>query len=191
MPDLSAIIGANLAEIRKKRGLSLDKVAELSGVSKAMIGQIERGESNPTVATLWKIALGLRVSFSEFITEKQQTVELVRYADLPPVVDEAGGMKVYLLFPYRPAQPFEAFIVTLAPGCRHASDPHEPGAEEYILLMAGTLEVAIGQATYRLQAGDAIRYRADQPHAYSNAADDDVRFQNIVFYATAASAPQP
>lgn len=187
MADLSVIIGANLAEIRKKRGLSLDKVAEMSGVSKAMIGQIERGESNPTVATLWKIALGLRVSFSEFITEKRQPVELVRYAELPPVIDEAGGMKVYLLFPYRPTQPFEAFIVTLATGCRHASDPHEPGAEEYIFLMAGTLDVVIGPETYRLQVGDAIRYRADQPHAYLNAADNEARFQNIVFY----TGPQP
>ncbi len=190
MSDLSAIIGANLAEIRKTRGLSLDKVAELSGVSKAMIGQIERGESNPTVATLWKIALGLRVSFSEFITEKRRAVELVRYADLPPVADEAGGMKVYLLFPYRPTQPFEAFIVTLASGCCHSSDAHEPGAEEYILLMAGTLEVAIGPTTYLLKPGDAIRYRADQPHVYRNAGVDEVRFQNIVCYA-AASGPQP
>ena len=67
MKNLNLIIGNKLKDIRNKRNLSLDEVAKLTGVSKAMLGQIERGQSNPTVSTLWKIATGLKVSFSLFI----------------------------------------------------------------------------------------------------------------------------
>jgi transcriptional regulator with XRE-family HTH domain len=66
--DISARIASHLKSLRKSRGLSLDKTAQLTGVSKAMLGQIERGESSPTIATLWKIATGLSASFSSFIT---------------------------------------------------------------------------------------------------------------------------
>ncbi len=66
MENLTLVIGNKLKNIRNSRNLSLDDVAELTGVSKAMLGQIERGKSNPTVSTLWKISTGLRVSFSSF-----------------------------------------------------------------------------------------------------------------------------
>ncbi|SIE94010.1 transcriptional regulator [Mycobacteroides abscessus subsp. abscessus] len=60
MDNIHKNIGENLRNIRRSRGLSLDMAAEATGVSKAMLGQIERGESNPTVTTLWKIASGLQ-----------------------------------------------------------------------------------------------------------------------------------
>ena len=63
---ISKSIAQHLQSVRKGRGLSLDKTAKLTGVSKAMLGQIERGESSPTIATLWKIATGLECSFSSF-----------------------------------------------------------------------------------------------------------------------------
>ena len=62
MDDINKIVAENLREIRRLRKLSLDGLAELTGVSKSMLGQIEREESNPTLQTLWKIAAGLRVS---------------------------------------------------------------------------------------------------------------------------------
>jgi transcriptional regulator with XRE-family HTH domain len=182
MESLSAVIGANLAEIRRKRGLSLDKVAELSGVSKAMVGQIERGESNPTVATLWKVALGLRISFSELITEKRTQVEVVHCDDIPPVVDDAAGVRIFPVFPFERDRHFEIFFVILDPSASHASDPHASHSEEYILLIEGAIEVTIGGDAYRLKAGDAIRCRADKPHFYRNLADRPVRFLNIVYY---------
>ena len=65
---ISKSIAQHLQSVRKGRGLSLDKTAKLTGVSKAMLGQIERGESSPTIATLWKIATGLECSFSSFLS---------------------------------------------------------------------------------------------------------------------------
>ncbi len=188
MDNLSAVIGANLAEIRRKRGLSLDKVAELSGVSKAMVGQIERGESNPTVATLWKVALGLRIPFSELITEKRAPVEIVHGADIQPVVDEAAGVKLFPLFPFERDRHFEIFLATLDPSASHASDPHASRSEEYILIIEGAIEVVIGADAYRLEAGDALRCHADKPHFYRNLADRPVRFLDIIYYGQGGEA---
>ncbi|MGO4274411.1 helix-turn-helix domain-containing protein, partial [Paenibacillus sp. TAF58] len=61
------MVGRKLLNIRKTRGLSLDQVADLTGVSKAMLGQIERGDSNPTISVLWKIVSGLQISFTSLI----------------------------------------------------------------------------------------------------------------------------
>ena len=74
MKDFNSIIGKNLNDIRKQRNLSLDKAAELTGVSKGMLAQIEKGVSNPTVTTLWKIASGLNVSFSYFMEEENDEI---------------------------------------------------------------------------------------------------------------------
>lgn len=189
MDNLSAVIGANLAEIRRRSGLSLDKVAELSGVSKAMVGQIERGESNPTVATLWKVALGLRIPFSELITEKRTQVEVVHCDDIPPVVDDAAGVRIFPLFPFERDRHFEIFFVTLDPSASHASDPHATRSEEYIILIEGVIEITIGGDAYHLKAGDAIRCHADRPHFYRNLADRPVRFLNIIYYGQSGDTP--
>lgn len=182
MSDLTPIIGNNLAELRRQKGLSLDKLADLSGVSKAMIGQIERGESNPTVNTLWKIASGLHVSFGKLISESKPVAELVRLSQLKPLKDDDDGMVLLPLFSFDQDKSFEIFTVSLSPQCTHLSDAHVKGSEEYLLLSEGDLELVIGSETYRLTKGDAIRYQADKPHIYRNSTDTIVRFQNIIYY---------
>lgn len=181
MSDLTSVIGYNLARIRKKKGLSLDKLAESSGVSKAMIGQIERGESNPTVNTLWRIATGLHVSFSELLTEEKSAVELVRFSELHAFSD-SDGITVYPLFAFDQDKRIEIFTITLAPNCCHLSDPHDEGSEEYLIISEGTLELVVGAENYKLGPGDAVRYRADKPHIYRNDTDEVVRFHNIIYY---------
>ncbi|MDT8900802.1 helix-turn-helix domain-containing protein [Anaeroselena agilis] len=189
MENLSAVIGANLAEIRKQRGLSLEKVSELSGVSKAMVSQIERGESNPTVATLWKIALGLKIAFSELITEKRPPVVVVRSADIPPMIDDAAGLKIIPLFPFEQGHHFEICLVTLEPSASHASDPHATHTEEYIFVIEGAIEITIGGDAYRLGTGDALHTHADKPHFYRNLSDRPVRFLNTIYYGQNGDVP--
>ena len=71
MEDLTLLVAENLKRIREEKRLSLDKLAELTGVSKSMLGQIEHGESSPTVATVWKISNGLKVSFTTLLGSPQ------------------------------------------------------------------------------------------------------------------------
>lgn len=183
MTDLTPVIGSNLAQLRRQKGLTLDRLAELSGVSKTMIGQIERGESNPTVNTLWRIAAGLHVSFGKLIDTGRPATELVRFNELEPIRDDEDGMTLYHLFSFEQDKRFEIFSVILAPHSTHQSDPHEEGSEEYLLLNEGALEVTIGSETLSLASGDAARFEADKLHIYTNPTEQIVRFQNIIYYA--------
>lgn len=177
-------IGRNLNNVRKRRGLSLDKVAELTSVSKAMLGQIERGESTPTVNVLWKIATGLKVSFTSLLTNREEDKEtlLIHHSETTPIVEENGQMRIYPQFMFDSSRGFEVFIIELESGCSHRSDPHDEGVEEYISIIEGVLEVIIGGDIYVLNKGDALRYLANKEHNYHNISDKRTSFHHIIYY---------
>src|SRR3954466_10696432 len=79
--DLTPVVGENLHRLRAQRGLSLEKLAQQSGVSRAMLGQIELGQSAPTINVLWKVASGLGVTFSALLTSQQRSGPLVLRAE--------------------------------------------------------------------------------------------------------------
>lgn len=182
MKDFNTIIGKNLNNIRKQKNMSLDKVAELTGVSKGMLAQIEKGLSNPTVTTLWKIATGLNVSFSYFMEEEERDIAVIYRNNIKPIMESDKKMKVYPLFSYDTTRRFEVFTIDLEPGCIHKSSPHNDGTEEYIIVTCGVMEAFVGDTTYKLCCGDAIRYLANKPHCYINSSDSQVTFQHIIYY---------
>lgn len=182
MEKIHIKIGRNLQRLRKSRGLSLDKTAELTGVSKAMLGQIERGESNPTVTTVWKIASGLRISFSSLIEEETPSVSVINWEELTPITEDDGRYQVYSLFPFDQEKHFEMYTVLLAPACIHHSEAHTPGVQEYITVTEGTLHLTLQGIEYTIHAGNAIRFAADTPHMYANPTDKTTRLQLLLYY---------
>ncbi|MCZ8522170.1 MULTISPECIES: helix-turn-helix domain-containing protein [Paenibacillus] len=182
MEPIHLRVGRNLQAIRKRKELSLDKAAALTGVSKAMLGQIERGDTNPTVGILWKIAQGLQVSFTAFMEEEAQDVVVVRRSDTQPVTEEDGRYRVYPLFPYRPGTPLEVFRVELESGGSHEAEAHPKGLKEYIVVTSGTLRFTAAGESYDLAAGEALCFKADRPHTYHNPGEEKVCFQNVLYY---------
>lgn len=182
MKNIQKNIGENLKEFRKARGLSLDQAAEMTGVSKAMLGQIERGESNPTVNTLWKIATGLQVSFSSIIKDNKADVLYVEKNSIPPLTEGSGNYRVYPIFPFDPRRKFEIFTVEMDLDCVHRSEKHNEGVEEYITVTTGELEVTIGEEKYCIPAGDSIRFSADQEHIYYNKHIGITSYQLVIYY---------
>ncbi|OOM15736.1 helix-turn-helix domain-containing protein [Clostridium saccharobutylicum] len=182
MKDLNLIIGNKLKEIRNKRDLSLDEVSKLTGVSKAMLGQIERGQSNPTVSTLWKIATGLKVSFSLFIDENQDDLKVINQNNIDPIIEDDNRMKLYPIFPFDVKSGVEIFTIELESNCDHISTPHNDGVEEYIIVTEGEIEMDINNRKFVLQKGNSIRFMANQPHSYMNTSQDKAVFQNIIRY---------
>lgn len=182
MKNLNLIIGNKLKNIRNKRNLSLDEVAKLTGVSKAMLGQIERGQSNPTVSTLWKISTGLKVCFSLFIDESQYDLKVVDQNDISPIIEDNNRMKLYPIFPFDANKGFEIFTIELEPDCNHISTPHNDGVEEYIIVTEGKIEINIDDKKFILQKGNSIRFMANKPHTYKNINQDRSVFQNIILY---------
>lgn len=182
MKSLNLVIGSKLKDIRNKRNLTLDEVSKLTDVSKAMLGQIERGLSNPTVSTLWKISTGLKVSFSSFIDESQGDLKIISQKDIDPIIEDNSKMKLYPIFPFDANKGFEVFTIELEPNCNHVSTQHNDGVEEYIIVTEGEIEININDKKFTLQKGDSIKFMANKPHAYKNINQERAVFQNIILY---------
>jgi len=182
MKDFNLIIGKNLGNIRKQKNLSLDKVSELTGVSKAMLAQIEKGSSNPTVTTLWKIASGLNVSFSFFMEDEEKDILYLSHSNISPIFEEEEKMKVYPLFSFDNKRSFEIFTIELEQGCEHKSSPHNDGVEEYVIVTEGEMNLLIEDNQYVLKRGDAIRYLSNKTHSYWNNSHNKITFINIIYY---------
>ncbi|MCR6105100.1 helix-turn-helix domain-containing protein [Salipaludibacillus agaradhaerens] len=182
MDPINITIAEKLRKIRKEKGLSLDKAADLTGVSKAMLGQIERGVSNPTVSILWKIANGLKVSFSSFVEEDEPAVSLVKMVNVKPVVDEGGKYRVFPLFPYQQDKSFEFYTIFLEEGHSHKAEAHHAGVEEYITVSEGELIIDVDGQRYTIYEGDALRFKADRAHVYINESTGTTRFHLVIYY---------
>ncbi|MCM3273301.1 helix-turn-helix domain-containing protein [Paenibacillus elgii] len=175
-------IGHNLQRVRKQRQLSLDKVADLTGVSKGMLHQIERGDTQPTVTTVWKIATGLNISFSSLIKEDESAISIVKRKDAPDITGDNGNCLVYLLFPFNPQTQIEMFTIVLKPKGSYVSTPHNEGVQEYITVISGEFKISIRDDTYTLLAGEAIRFTGNVSHKYRNDTDEDVILQVVMHY---------
>ena len=178
--------------LRSGRGWSLDRTAQETGVSKAMLGQIERCESSPTIATLWKIASGFQTSLSSLIEPApvaspdgviRRSVEALRNQPGP------DGMLVALLFPFAPQFRFELFELTLLPGYERLSEAHEPGVTEHVIVLRGPMEVLIEGEWIALGEGEAVRFAADRPHGYRNRRATPAVFHNLIHYGSGAATP--
>lgn len=169
-------IAQHLKAIRSERQLSLDAVAKLTGVSKAMLGQIEREESSPTIAKLWQIASGLDTSFSAFLGQISQEHEReeTEFPDDP-------NMQITTLMPYDPRVKFEMFDISLFAHHEQHSTAHAHGVMETVWVIEGSLELFFDNEWHTLNPNDTARFFADQPHAY-RAKTKQVRFQNLVHY---------
>lgn len=175
-------IGEKLKGIRNARTLSLDEAAALTGVSKPMIGQIERGQSIPTVTTLWKIATGLKTPLSFFLEETQTEYAVVSPDQANVILGDDGKMRAYPLFTYDPVRSVETFYIEFDPGCSHSSDKHNDGVEEHIFVLRGMLRLVLGDKTIDVGERQAARFRADMPHAYQNLSEGECTVYNTIFY---------
>ncbi|MCW8887387.1 MAG: XRE family transcriptional regulator [Motiliproteus sp.] len=184
MEQLKKQLALSLKKLRSERGWSLDRTAIETGVSKAMLGQIEREESSPTLATLWKIARGFHVSMSS-LTEPdfvsgQQTV--YRSSDEVRTQPTQDNMLVASLFPFEPQFGFEFFELTLLPGYQRESDPHEPGVVEHVVVVSGEMELLVEGKWQPLKVGSAVRFAGDSHHGYRNLHDEPAVFHNLICY---------
>jgi len=182
MEDLTLLVAQNLKKIREENKLSLDKLAELTGVSKSMLGQIERGDSSPTIATVWKIASGLKVSFTSLLEAPHSDTSLLPRAAQTPLVEDGGRYRLFPLFPIEEGRRFEIYTVEIDPGGGLSAEPHPGGTQEFITVFAGVLTVQVDRQAYTVAPGDAIRFRADRPHTYHNAGNSLVQLNMVILY---------
>lgn len=182
--DLAPVVGSNLRRLRTRRGLSLERLAQISGVSRAMLGQIELGQSAPTINVLWKIARALEVTFSALISARTQSGALVlRSNESKILTSKDRTFSSRALFPFDAPRRVEFYELHLAPGGVEDADAHPPGTSENLVVTHGTLELEVGGERHKLDTGDSILFEADAPHAYRNVGKSEVTMYLVMTYA--------
>jgi transcriptional regulator with XRE-family HTH domain len=155
--------------MRNRRNLSLEGLAKLSGVSRAMLNQIELGRSAPTINLVFKIARAFEVPFSALLTSAEpQTSKVMRVGECRVLKSASGTFSTRALFPPDADRKVEFYELRLAPGGVENAEAHAPGTTENLVIVEGALEVDIGNEARMLAAGDAILFEADRPHIYRN-----------------------
>jgi transcriptional regulator with XRE-family HTH domain len=168
--DLAPVLGANLRRLRTKRGLSLERFAKESGVSRAMLSQIELGQSAPTINVLWRICTALGVPFSALISGKgEASVAVLRAGSSKVLASHDGRFTSRALFPYDAPRRVEFYELRLAAESEERAGPHAPGTTEYLAVAEGAVEIELNGARHALGPGDSIVFQADVAHAYRNA----------------------
>jgi transcriptional regulator with XRE-family HTH domain len=173
---INTTVATQLKKARAEKGWSLDVASQYCGVSKAMLGQIERGESSPTIARLWKIATGFSLPLSDFLGQKDNQELAVKG------LAEGQAISFKTIFEYDKNTGIEVFDLTFASGHEQYSEAHQVGVIEHIVVINGSMEYLSGGQWQPLSVGDKAKFKADQEHAYRNVGDGPLQFFNIIYY---------
>jgi XRE family transcriptional regulator, regulator of sulfur utilization len=165
-------VAQNLQNLRETRNLSLDKLAEMTGVSKSMLRQIEIGQSNPTIATIWKIANGLRIPFTALLKQQTQAVALGAFKERAPIPSEVDGYRIHPLISFNPERAFETYYLEIEPGVLFEAEPHQGHAEEHVFVMQGQITVSVAGEAFLVGKEHFISFQADCVHGYQNFGTD-------------------
>ncbi|MBU9713887.1 helix-turn-helix domain-containing protein [Evansella tamaricis] len=179
---LAKQVGETLRRIRQERGLSLQELAEITEVSKLTLGKIERGEANPSLTVIWKIANGLTIPISVLVTEHQDVV-VSRKNKGNKVLSANGACSLEPIFDSTNYGSSEIHRAFLKPNSEYSPDPHQPGVVEYVTVMKGELILKIQEAIYHLHEYDAIKFRGDQRHTYSNPTNSETVLHFVMTYS--------
>ena len=157
---------ARLRDARKAQGLSLEAISNLSGVSRSMVSQIERGESSPTIATLWNLTRALNVDFAGLLDQSTQgdKIDVLKASEVPTIDNMGQGCRIAILSPPEDAGGHEVYDIAFQVGGHLKSQPHARGAIEQVTVLVGRVRVSSGTASSELDEGDTARYAADVPH---------------------------
>lgn len=179
-------VGAALAALREREGLSLDELSRRAGVSKSMLSQIERAQANPTVAVVWRLAQALGVPLADLLQSAEApaapAIDTVAAHATPTLRGPHSGCELRILGPVDLAGQFEWYELQLQAGAVLDSQAHGPGAREHLSVLSGRLQLTAGAHSAELAAGETARYAADQPHAIANPGPDPARALLVVLH---------
>jgi transcriptional regulator with XRE-family HTH domain len=163
-------LGLRVRELRRAKGLTLNDLAESSGVSRAMISKVERGEKNPTLVVAAGISEGLGVALSRLVgIEERRGVVVVPRNRRMVMRDPETGFERQLLSPTFGNRGVE-FIRNVIPEGSSSGEfpPHKRGVQEYVVVERGSVAAVLDGETHVLEEGDALYFEADVAHRFGN-----------------------
>ena len=173
-PETAALtekLGQTIQRLRVADSMSLGDLSELSGVAKSMISQIEKNESNPTLATLSRISQALGTSVEAIVSDWPDETALVQHAniqDIPKLYSEDGLCELQIIGSIETVQFAQWYDFTAQINGVLESSPHPQGSVENLSVFEGVLEITVGQECWTVSKGETLRYRADRPHKIKN-----------------------
>ena len=172
MDFINSVVATNIKRLREENKLSMEELSKLSGVSKSMIAQIERGEGNPTLSTLWKISNGMKVPFDALTVRPKSQHEIVKISEIQPLLENEGKVRNFSLFPDNENRRFAIYYLELEKGSYWQSESHLHGTTEFITLFSGIVKIEVNGKHFIIQKGDSIRFHADIVHSYQNIGEE-------------------
>jgi transcriptional regulator with XRE-family HTH domain len=157
-------------QLRVERGWSLDSLSKACGVSRSMLSQIERDQTNPTLAVMFRIAQAFGMSLGQLVEAPGATsaVDVIRAGDRAYHYRSDKDCEIRTLSPLHLEKDVEFYEVTLQPGGMLRSSPHFEGTREFLTVQKGNVRVESAGDAEDLEPGDSGSYRADVPHAIVN-----------------------
>lgn len=181
MYTMNQIVARNVKMLREKNKLSMDELSRLSGVSKSMLAQIERGDGNPTISTLWKLSNGMQVPFDALTVRPKAPYEIVKLSEMQPILEDEGKVKNYSIFPDNENRKFAVYYLELAPGGYWKSEPHLRGTTEFITVFCGKLEIKFDDKSFTVTKDESIRFKGDIVHSYQNVGSEMISLHMILY----------
>ncbi|GAB16576.1 putative Xre family DNA-binding protein [Gordonia effusa NBRC 100432] len=161
------LVAAALKRERTRVGLSIAELARRAGIGKSTLSQLETGEGNPSVETLWALSLALGVQFSALVDAPAPTVEVIRLGDGPVIkAGDADDYSSTLMSAARPGTRRDIYLIRAEPGRPRVSDPHARGVTEHVIISAGRARVGPTGHAVELGPGDYMTYAGDLEHIF-------------------------
>lgn len=183
MEDINKVISRNLKAVREERKISLDGLAKLTGVSKSMLGQIERSEANPSISTIWKISDGLKISFADLTDMQENKFSCKDINEIEPLYECKKKFRNYPLYTFYNAKRAEIYYIEIDEGAMLKSDSHGTGATEYITVFKGAVTITLKDSTFVLSTGMSLQFSADETHSYLNSGNKVCRLHMVISYS--------
>ncbi|WP_181301297.1 helix-turn-helix domain-containing protein [Bosea sp. 124] len=180
--DLDRRLGTRLKATRQGLGWTLDTLAERTGVSRAMISRVERGESSPTAALLDRLCAGLGIVLSALFREDHGAGPLARRDQQPVWTDPASGYRRRTVSPAGTGSQLEIVEVEMPAGARVLLDAPRSGfrLDQQLWLLEGELVIAVGEREHRLIAGDCLAMLLDGPISFCNPGAGTARYAVVL-----------
>ncbi|MGN0372680.1 MAG: helix-turn-helix domain-containing protein [Enterocloster sp.] len=180
--EIQKDVARNIKNIRERKKITLESAAKLTGVSRSMLAQIEKGEVNPTISILWKIANGYKVSFTSLLSSGASSL-LIKAEEVVPLIEDGGKYINRPAFPFQEDKQFETYHIEIKEHGFLQAQPHLEGAEEFITVFEGEVEIVADTEFFQLKKGDSLRFKADVAHSYKNIGSTTAYLSMIIYYS--------